>query len=155
MPNWIEGTMKVRGTKDNLMQFLNNVIDGVVAHKLDNNVEYGLPEVEYSLPESAYVSDSRRAFVRESCYCYIYDNKDIQIITIPIQQAWSFGVNDLVAERWITLAKKYSVDIRLQGFECGMEFYQDYAIEDGKVTINNIIQYDNWDWECPMPRLGG
>ena len=148
MPNWIEGTMKVRGTKDNLTQFLNNAIGGVVAHELGN-------DVEYSLPESAYVADSWRAFVRESCYCYIDGDKDIQTITIPIQQAWSFTPNDNAAERWITLAKKYFVDIRLQGFECGMEFYQDYAIEDGKVTIDNVIEYDDWDWECPMPRLGG
>lgn len=148
MPNWIEGTMKVRGTKENLVQFLNNAIGGVIAHEWGN-------DVEYSLPESAYVADSRRAFVREPCYCYIDGGKAIQTITIPIRQAWSFTPNDNAAERWITLAKKHCVDIRLQGFECGMEFYQDYAIESGEVTIYNVIEYDDWEWECPMPRLGG
>lgn len=148
MPNWIEGTMKVRGTKENLMQFLNNAIAGVVAH------EFG-DDVEYSLPEDAYVADSRRAFVKEACHCYIDGNKKIQTITIPIQQAWSFTPNDNAAERWITLAKKYSVDIRLQGFECGIEFYQDYAIESGEVTIDKVIEYDDWELDCPMPRLGG
>ena len=151
MPNWIEGTLKVRGAAENIISFIKGAIEAHVTEKAYSDVD-----LEFDIPDTAYIKDSRRAFTRESCYCNVYKSVDEkQVITIPIKQAWSFTPSDEDAERWVTLAKEYTVDIRLQGFECGMEFYQDYAIENGEVTIDNVVKFDDWNWECPMPDMGG
>ena len=150
MPNWIEGTLKVRGNSENLKNFIENGIEANVGKN-----EYGA-EVGYDVPDGAYIIGSRRAFVGEQCYCYIDSSSGKnQTITIPIKQAWSFTPNEDAEQRWVNLAKEYSVDLRLQGFECGMEFYQDFAVVNGEITIDEVKQYEDWDWECPMPRLGG
>ena len=143
MPNWIEGTLKVRGKAENLMRFIQNAIDATVTTNL-----FGKSEFEFDIPGLAYIKDSRRAFTRESHYCYVDKSVDEnQIITIPIKQAWSFSAAEGDELRWVRLAKEYGVDIRLQGFECGIQFYQDLAIENGEITIDNVTEYDNWDWE--------
>lgn len=149
MPNWIEGTMKVRGTAQSVVTFLENAFDASVSKHT-----YG-SDIEYSFPDWTYIKESRRAFVWGNIDCYVDGSKNHAIVTIPIRQAWSFTPFDGAEQRWINLSKEYSVDIRLQGFECGMEFYQDLEITNGEITIDRVIQYDNWDWECPMPRLGG
>ena len=56
MPNWIEGTMKVRGTSEALMKFVENVFDANV------NKHDGGDYVEYSIEDWVYIRDSRRAF---------------------------------------------------------------------------------------------
>lgn len=154
MPNWTEGTMKVRGSPQSLMKFIETAIEANVEKHI-----YG-KDVEYTVPDWAYIKGSRRAFTGDmSCkksVCYISAEKDNSaIITIPIRQAWSFTPYEGAEERWINLAKEYNVDIRLQGFECGMEFYQDLEITGGEITKDKVIQYECWDWDCPMPRLGG
>ena len=150
MPNWIEGTMKVRGNSENLKNFIENEIEANVGtHK------YGTV-VEYDVPNCAYIIGSRRAFVEKQCYCYVDSSTEKnQTITIPVRQAWSFTPYEGAEQRWVNLAKEHSVDIRLQGFECGMQFYQDFAVVNGEITIDEVKQYDDWDWECPMPMLGG
>lgn len=150
MPNWIEGTMKVRGNSENLKNFIENAIESNVEKR-----EYATV-VEYDVPEWAYISGSRRAFVEKQCYCYVDSStEENQTITIPIRQAWSFTPHEGAEQRWVNLAKEYSVDIRLQGFECGFKFYQDFAVVNGEITIDEEKQYDDWDWDCPMPMLGG
>lgn len=149
MPNWIVGTMKVRGTKDCLDQFLTKALLATEIHEYSDMKEY-------VIPEQAYVEDSRRAFVSESYEAEVdTDFTGKQTIAIPIKQAWSFTPDSNALLRWVNLAKKYNVDIRLQGFERGIEFYQDLAIENGEITIDEVTNYDDWNWECPMPLLGG
>lgn len=150
MPNWIEGTMKVRGTAQAVATFLENAFEATVSKHT-----YG-SDIEYSLQDWTYIKGSRRAFVWGNIYCYVDGSKTHAIVTIPIRQAWSFAPFYGAEQRWIDLAKEYSVDIRLQGFECGMEFYQDLEItSNGEITTDKVIKYKDWDWDCPMPRLGG
>ena len=147
MPNWIEGSLKVRGKTQNLINFIENVIDNFSKLKYNN-------DIEYSFEKWTYIKNSRRAFIND-CVIYINSNKENQTIVLPIKQAWSFIASDGEEKRWVALANDYKVDIRLQGFECGLEFYQDFAIVNGEIIIDEVKQYENWDWECPMPRLGG
>ena len=151
MPNWIEGTMKVRGKADALMKFVENAFGG------DIRKEDGEDYAEYTIPKRTYIQDSRRAFTSDEWDLDVCIEKDdrIQTITLPIKQAWSFTPADGEEQRWVRLAEEYGVDIRLQGFECGMEFYQDLAIVGGRITIDKVVEYDDWAWDCPMPDLGG
>lgn len=47
------------------------------------------------------------------------------------------------------------MDIRLYGFERGMEFNQEVIIENGEIVKDEEIKFDDYDWECVMPHLGG
>lgn len=150
MPNWIEGTMKLRGKAEDLIRFVDNGFDGNV------NKEDGSDYASYYIDENVYVNDSRRAFTDHDFYLDISKKSEKnQVVTIPIKQAWSFTPYEGAEQRWIDLAKKYNFDIRLQGFECGLQFYQDVEIVNGVLARNDEKQYADWDWECPMPRLGG
>jgi hypothetical protein len=150
MPNWIEGTMKLRGKAEDLIRFVDNGLDGNV------NKEDGPDYASYYIGEYIYVNDSRRAFTDRDFYLDISKKSEKnQVVTIPIKQAWSFTPYEGAEQRWIDLGKKYNLDIRLQGFECGLQFYQDVEIVNGVLVRNDEKQYADWDWECPMPRLGG
>lgn len=154
MPNWIEGTLKLRGNSEDLKRFFDNAIQP--CHSYNPNLQkredfitcrYGeLNEV--IIKEDAWIENTRRAFVNKDCY--VYWEKKYETVCIPIRQAWAF-----VAENWQEISEQYNLDVRLYGFECGMEFCQEVEIIDGEITINDEIRYDDWDWECPMPRMGG
>ena len=74
-----------------------------------------------------------------------------------IKQAWAFdgGSSTKDLERWTEISTKYNVDIKLFGFECGMEFAQEVIILRGRKPIVNDIQYEDWEWDCPFPNMGG
>lgn len=64
-------------------------------------------------------------------------------------QAWNFD-----KQFFFELSRKYGVDIRLQGYEQGVQFGQDLAFENGECTIDECIEYDDWVWGCPFPYTG-
>lgn len=45
--------------------------------------------------------------------------------------------------------------MRIYAFEKGMGFNQEIEITDGKITIDKYIKFNNYQWECPMPDIGG
>ena len=58
-------------------------------------------------------------------------------------------------EPYEEMSKKYSLDFRFYGYECGMEFNQEIEVVNGKTTINRKITFENYYWECPDPEMGG
>lgn len=152
MPNWIEGTLKLRGSSEDLIRFFEKGFEDPVSERTDCS-----DGVSFVVTNFAYIKGSRRAFALETFECYIYTDYDHnQVALIPVKQAWSFTPSaDEAAQRWIDLAKEYNLDVRLQGFERGIEFYQDVEIVNGELVRCDCITYEDWDWECPMPRMGG
>lgn len=83
--------------------------------------------------------------------------------TVPdvlrVMEAWGFAYKTaawaLESEPYEGLSKKYGLDFRFYGYECGMEFNQETEVVDGETTIDREIQYDDYYWECPDPMLGG
>ena len=155
MPNWIAGTLKLRGKSKDLKRFFDNAVQPCFSHnpKMQKREDfitchYDGEFNEVSIKLDAWIEGTSRAFVNDECY--IYWEKAYETVCIPIRQAWAF-----VAEDWVKISKQYNLDVRLYGFEQGMEFCQEVEIIDGKVTMDNKIKYDDWDWECPMPRMGG
>ena len=158
MPNWIEGTLKLRGTSDALKNFFKNAIlpcanytnrDDFIKCHFEND------DCSVWIAEDAYIEGTHRAFVSEEAYPYF--NLAYDTVAIPIKQAWGFDVGD-----WLEIANKYDLDVRLYGFECGMEFTQDIEImkvdkdDEARVVTRNLTQtYDDYIWECPMPLIGG
>lgn len=157
MPNWIEGTLKLRGEPEQIKQFFR---EGVKASQLfdEDDPESMVKEEKLKCGDSYFefsnepwVIGTRRAFITEKYSAWVSGEADYVVVPVSIKQAWGF-----ITENWQEIAKKYKLDIRLQGFECGMRFAQDIIIKsDGTVEKDEEIKYDDWDWECPMPNLGG
>ena len=142
MPNWIEGTLKLRGTQDDLRRFLQTGIDATTVDEFCSD--------NYKLLKDSWIRNTRRVFVSKSCSVWFEDEQESNIICIPVKQAWTFS-----DENWVNISREYNLDIRLFGFESGQQFCKEVEIIGGDVTISREITYDDWKWECPMPELGG
>lgn len=159
MPNWIEGTCKLRGSPDDLYRFFKTGVEepgNGVGAKREDYIETWKQEEYYDvyIKEDAYISGMHRAFANDDQELFIplAESKPgkPEVVFFPIRQAWSFR-----SEEWRQLSEKYNLDIRLFGFECGAQFCQDIEIINGKITKDEVIQYGNWVWDCPMPGMGG
>lgn len=166
MPNWIEGTMKLRGKISDIKRFIDEGISGynfmgdIKLPKSDyiKDSSYDETELDYQIFNEPHVEGTRRMFIRNS---HIWMSKPEGVCSFNIKQAWSFTSGDTDEDNLIALADKYNLDIRLFGIECGMEFVQEMIVhhgrdsKKGKIVLNNCIQFEDWEWECPFPDMGG
>ena len=172
MPNWISGSLKVRGKPENVKKFFMeglNKYEDYIDPKTKKYETRPIPrekwvktdlldpdgkEFFFNILDNQwiYVEDTRRAFItgEHEIYCYINDDDNLMYAASTVNQAWSFDPED-----WMVISEKYHIDIRLYGLECGMGFGQEIEIIDGKLTLNTTFGYDNWTWECPFPWMGG
>lgn len=166
MPNWIEGTLHLRGKVKDIHRFLKEGIskNGSMLDKdiretiVDNSSpEEGVVSFEFmndQFMNDPWVVDTQRAFLNNQYVAIPYkDENEETSISLGVRQAWSFKVNN-----WIALSKKYNIDIRLNGFECGMRFGQEITIlrGDPEPTVDEeVLKYNDWEWECPFPNMGG
>lgn len=151
MPNWCEGSLKIRGEKEKVMKFFKEGLDVTgederAGRKIQDFV--GFYDDCVAVDGVVYINGTSRAFIEPSEF---YWNEDgIQLETITIKQAW-----DIEPEDFLSIAKKYGIDIRIQAFEKGMEFARDVEIVGGEITKDETIKYDDYIWDCPMPNMGG
>ena len=162
MPNWIEGTMKLRGKKENIRRFF---LEGVEPHVgWEGNYKECIRdctdelEIRFEFEAEPWIIDTRRAFITSDYVCLdLEDGKEDGVACVNIKQAWSFEARGREDRRkWQAIAEKYDLDIRLFGIEQGGQFAQELiCFRDGERTIGKYIEYEDWDWECPFPRMGG
>lgn len=170
MPNWCEGSLKLRGDPMDILRFIQeglNVYSYSNSHDntlLDKSKWLGVIENTDSVEiyfdhDEIYVEDTQRAFINlvytglAKREVYIDKHKNPEICVLHISQAWSFREKD-----WIEIAKKYNLDIRLTGIEQGIGFMEDFIItRDGEVTdlSPSYENYDDFLWYCPIPFIGG
>ena len=159
MPNWIEGTIKIRGNSEDLKRFFTEYLepsvsfDEEVTQPLSEFVNCEFGTYNYvTITGEPHIKGTRRAFIQN---CDVYWDECHSTLVMPIRQAWSFTPYDKSMKLWSDISKNCDIDIRLYGFECGLQFCQEIEIIKGEVTIQNVIEYDDWTWECPMPNMGG
>lgn len=167
MPNWIEGTMKLRGRRADIKRFFDEQVEpsadfnGSKKDKkevvIDNSCEDYL---WYLFSDEPHIVGTRRMFITD-------DSTEMQtdkgVCCFDVKQAWSFNSlpDNSDIDNLKEIADKFNVDIRLYGIECGMHFIHEVMVfhrdKNGKRrnTIENVIQFDDWDWECPFPNMGG
>lgn len=166
MPNWCAGNMRLRGKRSAIKEFLVNELEttyhlsGLVAKTKPVIVEDDGYEItikgqaeEGAFWTAIYIKGTRRNFIRSMDFDVYLDEGDDKIQTVcidDVEAAWGFLV-----EPYLEKAKKYGIDIRIVGFEKGMEVQQEIEIVNGELFTNDEITYDNWLWECPMPNKGG
>lgn len=154
MANWICGDLKVRGTKENIKKFL---IEGLISTGSKIRPEIIRDDTwKFSIrsnTDSFYIKDTRRSFIeKEEIHTYINDWEDDEerVIVLEYKSAWGIDVVGLV-----NLSKEFNIDFKILGFELGMEFNQDVEIIKGEVIKNEEITFDDYEWECIRPHIGG
>lgn len=162
MPNWATGSIRLKGKVKNIVNFMDNGIEGVdyIGQKKPDNVikvDHGDIECDYEFKGTAWIKDTKRAFIDTDTFkywnCVYIDADEINdeiSIAMPFKQAWKVSVEDFVA-----ISKKYSVDVAIHAFEQGMEFEQDILIVGGEIKKNDKTDYEDYMFECSMPFIGG
>jgi hypothetical protein len=149
MPNWCKGTLKVRGEKSNLEKF---VFEGLQPVGFFGEAKEPLKEDEWGnvyTKGTCWIEGTHRGFV-EGLDLDLSDIEYGGVIHLDAKFAWGVDVEGLQK-----LCQKYNVDIRMYAFERGMHFNQEVEIINGEITMDNEITFDDYDWECPCPCLGG
>ena len=171
MPNWCEGSLKLRGKSENILRFINeglNVYKDSSDTPIDKKdwlriVEVGDKCLEiYFDKDTIYVEGTQRAFVNNryssnlhftDCIT-IHKDSDDEICCLAVSQAWAFRDED-----WIEIAKKYGLTVKLYGIEQGMGFVEDILLTDNGKTVGDnspsYADYKDFVWNCPIPWLGG
>ena len=151
MPNWSEGCLKVRGKAANVKKFILEGLKPVDFFGKD------LPKLELSdigeveSDKNCWIEGTNRGFVENLLvdFSFVEDEETFTAV-LDTKFAWAADAEELLA-----LCKKYSVDMKLYAFEKGNEFNQDSLIVDGQILRDNRIAFEDYNWECICPTLGG
>lgn len=156
MPNWCEGSLKVRGNVDALKAF---IFEGLqpVTFLGDNNAPLPKDDCDelhlfiQNKGNTLWMKNTRRHFCEPDYIEVAFESKDdIQVLIMPMKAACH-----IEAEALLSLCKEFKVDMKIQGFEQGMQFSQLIEIIDGEIIKDEELKYPDWDWDCPCPRMGG
>ena len=149
MPNWCEGTLKVRGTKENLTRF---ILEGLHPVGFLGDAKEPLKPDDYghiTCQTNCWIEGTRRGFVTD-LDAWVCDIEDMSVVCLETKFAWG-----IEAEQLLDVCKKYNVDMKIYAFERGMEFNQDIEIVNGQIVKDEEIQFDDYTWECVCPTMGG
>lgn len=176
MPNWCEGSLKLRGRYTDILRFFEEGVNAYEYAPANSDTDYklilkeeqceieeyddsGETNIVNRLKSSGwiYIENTQRAFIKEDhCSYGIYRDKNDTdcIFALPFKQAWSIRQQD-----WIDIAKKYNLEIRIFAIESGIGFWCSlHILKDGVIIENNFIQYQDYKdyvWNCPLPWMGG
>ena len=151
MPNGSIGCLKVRGATTNAKKF---ILEGLKPVDFFGNE---LPKLELSdfgdveTNKDCWIEGTTRGFV-ENLYVNFSDCEDGETFTALFDAKFAWAAD---AEELSAVCKKYSVDMKLYAFEKGMEFNQDILILDGEIRRDNAIRFEDYEWECICPTVGG
>ena len=149
MPNWCEGTLKVRGTKENLTRF---ILEGLhpVGFLGDKREPLELDDCgDVTCKHDCWIEGTHRGFVT-NLDVWVSEIESIGVVCLETKFAWG-----IEAKQLLDVCKKYNVDVKIYAFEKGMEFNQHIEIVDGKIIKDIEIQFDDYTWECICPTMGG
>ncbi len=160
MPNWIKGTMKLRGKREDIRRFFKEGLEPSSWAGETNKIEEqvldfsGEDYLDFGFKHEPHIKETRRAFITDTD---VHMEDDEGAACVNVKQAWAFdaGREAKDLENWKAISDKYNIDIKLFGIECGMQFTQEIIIIRGRRPIVNERQYEDWDWECPFPNMGG
>lgn len=153
MPNWAEGTLKLRGKTENIVSALKEMLlenqGTTLEEEHDGTLLTFKTENDYF-----YINGTRRAFISGKDIEIWLDEDDEDFVIIELEnfkQAWA-----ALADNYTEISSKFDVDIKIFTFEMGMEFTQEIEISKGEI-IKNIVNenFTNYSWGVPFSRLGG
>lgn len=161
MPNWCSGWMKIRGKKQDILDFFKNEVaiwtydkdySRTASEAIFENDEYGYEYIlEKATNQELHLRNSRRFFFLDKEITFYNNEQANCYLNLEIQQAWHIDVGELLTSH----SKKYNIDFNIYASECGMAFEQYITIVNGKVIRNEAIGYDDFGFEAINPSLGG
>lgn len=163
MPNWCEGVLKVRGTKQNVVNCLQELLEVPIFGRKkgpEPKIVFsdGWDEIIFEIKDCDYfyLKNTRRAFIESNTISiWPWGDEDtpeeIGVASIPnFKQAWG-----IIPDNYTELSKKHNVDIKIFGYEQGMEFTQEVEIQKGVIVKYADYTFDDYEWEVPFSHLGG
>lgn len=147
MANWAEGTLKIRGKKEN--------IESALRYMFQNYEQTINDEFDYIINFTSnehylYIYGTERAFIKDNnIEVNLYDDF-LSIEIDKFKQEWKVSSND-----YKEISSKFNVDIRIFAFEMGMQFTQEIEILKGDIIKDIVHKYDDYTWEVPFSNLGG
>ena len=162
MPNWCEGYLKIRGKKEDIVNFVENEISLLKSKDIFSEPEYleikmikGSYEYRFehknSYKEYLRLKNARRFFVESEEISFYYHKDEVCYLTLEIKQAWYIDVQELLMEH----SKKYHVDFNIYASESGMKFEQYITVINGELVKNEEKEYTDFQFEAINPELGG
>ena len=148
MPNWAEGSLKLRGRSENIASALKEMLLNDTA-ALEDKWDGALLIFNNTVPYF-YIDGTRRAFIDKKQIEVWFDEEFCTVELDDFKQAWS-----AIPENYQEISSKFDVDIKIFTFEKGMEFTQEIEISKGKIIKNVCNEYDDYQWEVPFSDLGG
>lgn len=151
MPNWCEGTLKIRGKQKDVKRF---VLEGLRPVDFFGNEKEPLNLDKYNnvySNDSCYIEGTYKGFVKD-LDVYFDEEEDENIICKAVEAKFARGIE---VETLVETSKKYGVDFKIYAFERGMEFNQDIEIIAGEIVKDEEIKFNDYTWECICPNVGG
>ena len=169
MPNWAEGNIRFRGKPENIMAFLENELEFTATNRKTFEVESFPANVEWDdvgdflvsaqdefttrddlAWRSVYIRGTRRNFIDHVDGNLDKDADNATVVLDEFKAAWC-----VEPEPYVEKAKKYGIDIKIIVYESGMQFRQEIVIINGELVKDEETKYDDYDWECEFPNMGG
>ena len=179
MGNVCEGQLKIRGKGQDIFKFFKECMKGV-RNTLDEEGWYVPVWVDFDKYEKDILSngdfehykldteynkikdiDHTRFYIKENNNLVINENfglikffccemEDEIIKSLYISCDHSMEVDGL-----IELSEKYNLDFRFYGFNSADTFNQEVEIIKGIIAKDEIIEYEDYNWESPFNDIGG
>lgn len=161
MPNWIEGKLKIRGDKKDMATFFkeemreveyqNVPITNSVKIDIDKDGDFVVEKIDFThrfkLKNARHYITERSIDSFYSC-CKSVNGKDV--LVVGFEAAWLID-----AEYFAEMSKKYDIDFKIYAFEQGKEFNQNLEVVKGEIIKDEVIEFDDYVWECIDPTIGG
>ena len=161
MPNWVEGKLKIRGNKKDMATFFkeemreveyqNVPVTNSVKIDIDKDGDFVVEKIDFT---HRFKLKNARHYITESSIdsfyscCKSVNGKDV--LVVGFEAAWLID-----AEYFAEMSKKYDIDFKIYAFEQGKEFNQNIEVVKGEIIKDEVIEFDDYVWECIDPTIGG
>ena len=161
MPNWVEGKLKIRGDKKDMATFFkeemreveyqNVPVTNSIKIDIDKDGDFVVEKIDFTY---RFKFKNARHYITESSIdsfyscCKSVNGKDV--LVVGFEAAWLID-----AEYFAEMSKKYDIDFKIYAFEQGKEFNQNLEVVKGKIIKDEVIEFDDYIWECIDPTIGG
>lgn len=152
MANYCEGLLKLRGRQEDVFTFLTNEVHVYDVNDIviDSAININKTSSKIILSKAAHIEGTERNLLEPATICVDKDVNGNACIALNFKAVWK-----VYSEPYIEFSKKYHIDIKIDAFEKNTEFSRHILIENGELKKDIEKHYDNYIWDCIMPKLGG
>lgn len=179
MGNVCEGQLKIRGKGQDIFKFFKECMQGVrntydennwyipiwvdldkyeVDALANNDYKHYRPSIEYNnitdIDHNRFYIKGNENIVINGDFVtlrFFHSEMDEEII----KSLYISCDHSLKVEKLVELSEKYNLDFRFYGFDSSNEYNQEVEIIKGVIVKDEIIEYEDYNWESPFNDIGG